>query len=38
MDNLINSENRNKPSNCVSHHDDICFADHSKNEETEGQD
>ncbi len=32
MSNLIIPENKHKPSNCVSHHDDICFADHYNNE------
>ena len=34
MKNLINPEDRNKPSNCVSHHDDICFADNEHDQET----
>tara|TARA_B100001250_G_C19458440_1_gene639120 strand:+ start:527 stop:643 length:117 start_codon:yes stop_codon:yes gene_type:complete len=38
MNNLINPEDRNKTSNCVSHHDDICFADNSPNEDKEDQD
>tara|TARA_B100000029_G_C16970398_1_gene739772 strand:+ start:223 stop:333 length:111 start_codon:yes stop_codon:yes gene_type:complete len=28
MNNLINPEDKQKPSNCVSYHDDVCFADH----------
>ena len=35
MNNLINPEDRNKPSNCVSHHDDICFADQNEDEENQ---
>ena len=27
MNNLNNPEDRTKPSNCVSYHDDICFVD-----------
>ena len=27
MSNLNNTEDRTKPSNCVSYHDDICFVD-----------
>jgi len=38
MNNLINPEDRNKLSNCVSHHDDICFADNSPNDDEEDQD
>ncbi len=33
MNILINPEDKNKPSNCVSHHDDICFSDQYQNEE-----
>ncbi len=36
MSKLINFVNKNKPSNCVSYHDDICFAEH--NHEQENQD
>ncbi len=28
MNNLNNPEDKNRPSNCVSYHDDVCFADH----------
>ena len=35
MNNLINPENRDKPSNCVSHHDDVCFAEHDHEEENQ---
>ena len=38
MNNLNNPENRDKPSNCVSYHDDLCFADHYHNEDKEDQD
>jgi hypothetical protein len=38
MNNLTIPEDKNKPSNCVSHHDDICFADHNHNEDKEDQD
>jgi len=38
MTNLINPEDKNKHSNCVSHHDDICFADHYHNQDKEDQD
>ena len=27
MNNLLNPEDKNKPSNCVSYHDDICFSE-----------
>jgi len=27
MNNLFNPEDKTKPSNCVSYHDDICFVD-----------
>ena len=27
MNNLNSSEDKTKPSNCVSYHDDICFVD-----------
>ena len=37
MNNLNNPETRDKPSNCVSYHDDICFADHHT-EDKEDQD
>ncbi len=37
MNNLTNPEDKYKPSNCVSHHDDICFA-HHHNDEKEDQD
>ncbi len=33
MNNLTNPEDKNKPSNCVSHHDDICFADNYHSED-----
>ncbi len=33
MNNLTNPEDKHKPSNCVSHHDDICFAEHDQNQE-----
>ena len=36
MINLINPEDKYKPSNCVSHHDDVCFAE--QNCEPENQD
>ena len=36
MNNLMNPEDK-KPSNCVSHHDDICFADHNHNDDKEDQ-
>ena len=38
MRNLINPEDRSKPSNCVSHHDDICFSDQNHSEDQEEQD
>ena len=39
MSNLINPEDKNRPSNCVSHHDDICFADqYPNNDDKEDQD
>ena len=38
MSNLINPEDRSKPSNCVSHHDDICFSDQNLSEDQEDQD
>ncbi len=34
MKNLINLKDREKPSNCVSYHDDICFADNYDDEES----
>tara|TARA_B100002051_G_C16442808_1_gene489788 strand:- start:502 stop:615 length:114 start_codon:yes stop_codon:yes gene_type:complete len=33
MNNLTNPEDKQKPSNCVSYHDDICFADNDTNED-----
>ena len=33
MINLLNPEDKNKPSNCVSYHDDICFAENHHVEE-----
>ena len=35
MNNLINPENRDKTSNCVSHHDDVCFAEHDHDQENQ---
>ncbi len=35
MNNLINPENRDKTSNCVSHHDDVCFAENDHEEENQ---
>ena len=35
MNNLINPENRDKSSNCVSHHDDVCFAEYDHEEENQ---
>ena len=35
MNGLINPENKDKPSNCVSHHDDVCFAEHDHEEESQ---
>ena len=37
MNNLNNPEDKFKPSNCVSHHDDICFVDQDY-EDKEDQD
>ena len=37
MNNLNNPEDKFEPSNCVSHHDDICFVDQN-HEEKEDQD
>ena len=38
MNNLMNPEEKNKPSNCVSYHDDICFAENSPYEVKDSQD
>ena len=38
MNNLNNPEDRNKPSNCVSHHDDICFADYDHSDDYDNKD
>tara|TARA_Y100000590_G_C14989953_1_gene739718 strand:+ start:402 stop:518 length:117 start_codon:yes stop_codon:yes gene_type:complete len=38
MNNLINPEEKNRPSNCVSYHDDICFADNYHGKEESDQD
>jgi len=35
MEYLINLENKHKPSNCVSHHDDICFAEHDQDKDNQ---
>ena len=35
MNNLNNPEDRTKPSNCVSFHDDICFEEQNHNENEE---
>ena len=33
MINLLNPEDRHEPSNCVSHHDDICFSEQDHDED-----
>ncbi len=38
MNNLNNPEDKYKPSNCVSYHDDICFADHDHDNNEVDQD
>ena len=33
MNNLISPEDKNRPSNCVSYHDDICFDDQEEDKD-----
>ncbi len=38
MNNLANPEDKSKPSNCVSYHDDVCFAENGNDHKEEDQD
>ncbi len=36
MNNFETPEDKNKPSNCVSYHDDVCFDDQEHDKQDQG--